>query len=109
MEYVHECAFCGWHRRAATPTILTPRCPGCGCMLRSVRASADDPLAGPLVAPLPWAAPPSRAAHAVGRVVALAFIVAAAKAGWEAGGVWLALGGLSLMGLLTVPLLAPDG
>ena len=108
MEYVHECAFCGWHRRAATPTILSPPCPGCGCMLRSARASAEDPLAAGLAAPFP-AGGTSRAAHVVGRLVALVFIVAAAKAGWEAGGAWLALGSLALMGLLTVPLLAPDG
>jgi diguanylate cyclase (GGDEF)-like protein len=32
---VHYCAFCGWRREAASLTVLTPRCPQCGCRLSS--------------------------------------------------------------------------
>jgi hypothetical protein len=108
MEYLHECTFCGWSRQAASPTILSPQCPACGCTLRSERAAIGTKLpAGPADAVTPWVSPPL--ARSLGRVAGILFVLAAAKAGYEAGGLWPALGGLSLVGLLTVPLLAPDG
>jgi hypothetical protein len=107
MDYVHECAFCGWHRPATSPTILAPACPACGCMLSSARRPADDET--PAVTSPPALRAHSPLARFGARLAAAVFMVGSAKAGYDAGGVWMALGGLSAMGLLTVPLLAPDG
>jgi hypothetical protein len=108
MDYVHECAFCGWRRQAPSPTILSPGCPTCGCTLRSERAAGEGTVLATAAAALTPSVSPS-VARALGRVAAILLMLAAAKAGYDAGGVWPALGGLSLMGLLTVPLLVPDG
>src|SRR3954453_3883707 len=38
MEYAHHCPMCAWHRPAASATVLKPKCPRCGGILRAVRA-----------------------------------------------------------------------
>ena len=38
MSYVHHCNWCGWRRDAASPTLLAPHCPDCGCLLETVPA-----------------------------------------------------------------------
>src|SRR4051812_2880912 len=38
MEYAHHCPMCAWHRPAASATVLKPKCPRCGGVLRAVRA-----------------------------------------------------------------------
>jgi diguanylate cyclase (GGDEF)-like protein/putative nucleotidyltransferase with HDIG domain len=40
--FVHYCVFCGHSAEAASATMLTPSCPGCGCALRACE-SADFP------------------------------------------------------------------
>ena len=38
MEHAHHCPLCSWHRLAPSATILKPKCPRCGGVLRAVRA-----------------------------------------------------------------------
>jgi hypothetical protein len=105
---VHECAFCGWERPAASPTVLSPGCPRCGCMLRSV--SAAGRAAAPAV-PEPASREeraPGRILAVFGRLTAVAVMLAATQAGWVHGGPFIAMVGFSLAGLATLPLLIPD-
>jgi diguanylate cyclase (GGDEF)-like protein len=45
-RFVHRCSFCGWSRPGRSSTVVSPRCPDCGCTLEglSVREAerADD-------------------------------------------------------------------
>src|SRR4051794_449259 len=38
MEYAHHCPMCSWHRPAASATVLKPKCPRCGGVLRALPA-----------------------------------------------------------------------
>ena len=45
VEHVHYCVYCGWSRKAASATMLAPRCERCGCALRAARREAYRRLA----------------------------------------------------------------
>jgi hypothetical protein len=106
MAYVHACLFCGWSRPAASPTIMTPQCEGCGCVLVS------SPERPPLPAALPSlghrASIPAPLGWLVKGLAAAAVIAAGTKVGYDAGGAWLAGAGFSVGGLLSVPPLLPE-
>ena len=105
MAYVHACLFCGWSRPAETPTIMSPRCGDCGCVLVS---GPEAPALGPALPSLPGARPIPPALGAVLKGLAAAAVIAAGtKVGYDAGGPWLAGAGFSIGGLMAVPPLLP--
>lgn len=107
MAYVHQCAFCDWHRPAGSATVLEPLCERCGCALHAVPASEFEHSRRPSS---PRA---SRLDARVGRfavfVAAGLLLFAMARAGFVAGGAPIALAAAGLAALLTAPLLASVG
>jgi hypothetical protein len=104
MEFVHRCLFCGWQRDAGSPTILSPHCERCGCLLASGRR-AD-------LAPTLETTPRQRRVNVsagAGRWLrVLAFcsaLLAAMVTGYDAGGAWVAVGALGASGLAATPLI----
>ena len=82
VEYVHACAFCGWRREDTTAIALPPGCPTCGCAVDSLpRAEFDAADPAP---PARRATP--RAVRALGVLLAVAFLCAAARGGHQLAG-----------------------
>jgi hypothetical protein len=105
VEFVHECLFCGLSRPSPAPAIVAPVCPGCGCVLVSSRAHEHEEMELPSLERA-GSLPPALSAL-VKAVAAAALMVAAAKAGLDAGGPWIAGVGFSAAGLFAVPALVP--
>ena len=102
-EWVHRCPLCEWSRQATSPTILQPRCENCGGLLEPVPAASAPATTAHLRAVTPRLSP------AYGRLLRFALVglllFAAARFGWQAGGFGLALTGIGIVGLFTVPLI----
>lgn len=103
MDYVHRCFFCGWHRAAASPTVVNPRCEKCGCALSSV-AAIDFQPAEVLLGQEGGLAPALRLLAVLGAVL---MAIAAARAGYGEGGPAIAVIAAGVWGLFSVSLL-PD-
>jgi hypothetical protein len=101
MDFVHHCFFCGWRREAKSPTILSPHCERCGCLLSSSRNDEAPPRLAALE--LGRARPRPVIGHVL-KLTALASLMFAATVwGLGAGGPWVALGAFAASGLLAVP------
>jgi hypothetical protein len=104
MEFVHRCLFCGWQRDASSPTILSPHCERCGCLLSSGRPADFSPTLE--TTPRLRRVGLSPAAARWLRIVAFAAaLVAAMVTGYNAGGVWVGIGALGASGLAATPLM----
>jgi hypothetical protein len=107
VRFEHLCEFCDWRRLAASPTILAPAaCPVCGCALAS-RAVAPGGAATADPREAEWTLGP-RGVAAVRPMMLVAMLGLAAaltSAGYSAGGIWTAIGGLGLAGFLALPLI----
>jgi hypothetical protein len=100
VEFVHFCAFCGWQRPGASPTILSPACEGCGCPLRSAtRAEHDDALRNEAAASVVAGADRSSLVKHATVAGGAVLTAAAAKAGYSEGGAWIALVAFGMAGL----------
>lgn len=87
--------------------MLQPHCDGCGGLLESVPAHAEETAAGPaLRGPVPQISP------AFGRILRFALVAllmfSAARFGWSAGGPGLATAAIGVVGLFTVPLIVGE-
>ena len=104
--WVHRCSWCGWSREAGSPTMLAPRCETCGGLLEAVPATTAPGVPSQLRAVAPRVSP------AFGRLLRLAFVglllFAAARFGWNAGGAGLAICGVGIVGLFTIPLVVEE-
>jgi hypothetical protein len=105
MEFVHRCHFCGWQREASSPTILEPRCEGCGSLLDSGRVddSRTDLALEPRFVPSVRLSP--RLARGLRLSTFGTVLLTAAATGLQAGGPWMALGALGAAGLAVTPAL----
>jgi hypothetical protein len=87
--------------------MLRPRCDGCGGLLESMPARADDPTTDPS---LRGSAP--QLSPAFGRILRFALLAllmfSAARFGWQAGGPGLATAAVGVVGLFTVPLIVGE-
>lgn len=104
--WTHRCPWCGWSRDAASATMLEPRCGECGGLLESLQSVAAPAVASPFRVPQRGLSP------AFGRLLRVVLVgllmFAAARVGWDAGGIGLAVAGLGLVGLFTVPLIVGE-
>jgi hypothetical protein len=107
VPFVHECLFCGFSRQADAAAIVRPACERCGCVLVSSPSSEREELAMPALDRAP-SLPPVLASLAKA-LAAAAVMAAATKAGYDAGGPWIAGVGFSASGLVAVPALIPEG
>ena len=99
VEYVHACAFCGWGREDTTAIVLPPGCPACGCAVDSMtRAEFDAAVPAP---PARRATP--RSVRALGVLLAVAFLCAAARGGYQLGGVNGAITAVGFAGYALLP------
>jgi hypothetical protein len=106
VRFVHECLFCGFSRRATAAAIVRPACEQCGCVLVSSPVAERREVAMPVLDRAPTVSP---VLASVGKALAAtALIVAATKAGYDAGGPWIAGVGFSVSGLVAVPALVPE-
>jgi hypothetical protein len=100
VDFVHFCAFCGWHRSGHSPTILSPACESCGCALRSTtRAEYEEARAGEAPPAEGLAADHRRLVKAATLGGGAILTAAAAKAGYSEGGAWIALVAFGMAGL----------
>jgi hypothetical protein len=103
--WTHRCALCGWSREAASATMLAPHCENCGGLLEALpaeeaRAEHQVRVSAPHLSP---------AFGRVARFVLVALLLfAAARFGWDAGGLGLALTAVGIVGLFTVPLIVGE-
>lgn len=109
MSFVHHCVFCSWHRDARCATLLEPACERCGCPLTSTPREEYQAQALYTASERAHDALPSyRWLGAVLRWAGVVLLVAVAtRAGYEEGGVAMALVGLGAAGLLAVPAMVP--
>ena len=108
MEYVHHCIVCGWDRYAASPTVTSPRCENCGCALASMHASHVPVPAGPVKA-IALPEPVNRALVKSAAVAGMAVLMlAAVRTGYHAGGLFMAMTAVGLVGLLMVMVAAAE-
>ena len=105
--WLHRCPWCGWSREGDSQTILEPRCGTCGGLLEAVPAGGTGAHENSaLRAQLP---PISPAFGRLLRVALLALLMfSAARIGWDAGGVGLAVAAVGVVGLFTVPLIVGE-
>ena len=86
--------------------MLEPRCGRCGGLLEAAPAGASAAVASPFRVPAPQLSP------AFGRVIRFTLVAllmfAAARFGWESGGLGLGLAGVGVVGLFTVPLIVGE-
>jgi hypothetical protein len=87
--------------------MLQPHCGGCGGLLESVPAPAEDTTPDPaLRGSIPHISP------AFGRILGFALLAllmfSAARFGWSAGGPGLATAAVGVVGLFTVPLIVGE-
>ena len=99
--FVHHCFFCGWRRESSSPTILSPHCERCGCLLSSSRE--DQAPGGTGVLEAGRARPRAAVGHALKLAALSSLMFAATLWGYEAGGPWVGLGAFAASGLLAVP------
>jgi hypothetical protein len=104
MPYVHECLFCGFSRQAEAAAIVRPTCEECGCVLVSSPSGGQE-VAMPALDRAPML--PRGLVNLAKAVAAATLMVAATKAGYDAGGAWIAGVGFSVAGLVAVPALVP--
>jgi hypothetical protein len=87
--------------------MLSPRCDSCGGLLEAVPSSAGKAVPG---APFRVAAP--HLSPAFGRILRFALFAllmfAAARFGYDAGGMGLAIAAVGVVGLFTVPLIVGE-
>ncbi len=108
MEYVHYCVVCDWERHAAAPTVTSPRCENCGCALASMHVSDAPVPAGPVKA-IALPEPVSRALVKSAAVTGMAVLMlAAVRTGYDAGGPFMAMTAVGLVGLLVVMVMAAE-
>jgi hypothetical protein len=105
MPFVHECLFCGFSRRSDAAAIVRPACEHCGCVLVSSPSGDSEEMAMPVLDRAPVL--PHGLVTVAKAAVAAALMVAATKAGYDAGGGWIAGVGFSVSGLVAVPALVP--
>lgn len=108
MRHEHYCAFCGWRRGAATPTMLAPAaCPDCGCALASRTLGDEDRPAADAEERRGWrpSGPPPALTRALVLALAVVGAVLLAATGYSVGGAWFAIGAAGLGGFLLAPLL----
>ena len=106
-SWVHRCPWCEWSRPGSSPTMIEPRCTGCGGLLEALPAGPgglnDDDAFG---VHLPALSP------AFGRLLRLVLftllLFSAARFGWGAGGGSLAVAATGVVGLFTVPLIVGE-
>jgi hypothetical protein len=96
---MHGCSFCGWTRISATPVMLTPSCPRCGCAL-DARAAGEGASSSPA-----WAPPARviRVLRAVGLLLGALALYAAASLGFHSGGPAGAMVAFGVGGFLVLP------
>ncbi len=105
MARVHKCLFCGWSRPAPSGAMLTPLCATCGAVMRC--EDGEDPAAG--------ASGPAEArgrrmtTRLAGAAVGIVLVLTMTRAGFEYGGVPIALAALGVAVLLVIPLVASVG
>ena len=103
--WVHICPWCEWSRPGDSATLLEPHCDNCGGLLEAAPAAAPQHSSSFRVA-APQLSP------AFGRILRFALVAllmfAAARFGWESGGVGLALAGIGVVGLFMVPLIVGE-
>jgi hypothetical protein len=100
MRYLHICSFCGWERERATPVMLAPACPDCGCALDARAVGAGEGAGGVALA-LPLAA--LAALRRAGIALSLLMLYAAAKLGYSAAGPSGAMVAFGVGGFLLLP------
>jgi hypothetical protein len=100
MEFVHDCPFCGWSRAAATPVVLPPGCPECGCAVDSREAAGASRAA----AAAPRALPTSRPLRAALWLFGVALLYTAAHAGSSFAGLSGAITAVGIAGFVLLPL-----
>lgn len=87
--------------------MLAPRCDECGGLLESAPAAAPRASNSPVASA--FAIQPRGLSPAFSRLVRFVFVAllmfAGARLGWDSGGGGLAVAGLGLVGLFTVPLI----
>ena len=87
--------------------MLSPRCENCGGLLEAVAA---DEAASTLAELSAFRAP--KISPAFGRLIRVALVAlllfAAARLGWQSGGIGLAVAVVGVVGLLTVPLIVGE-
>jgi hypothetical protein len=107
--WVHVCPWCDWSREADSPTILAPRCANCGGLLEAVAA---DRAAGNLAELPAFVIAAPQISPAFGRLIRFALVAlllfAAARFGWQSGGIGLAVAAVGVVGLFTVPLIVGE-
>jgi hypothetical protein len=106
VPFVHECLFCGYSRSSAAAAIVRPVCEHCGCVLVSSPSSGREEVAMPVL-DRGTSVPPLLASLAKA-LAAAAVMTAATKAGFDAGGPWIAGVGFSVSGLVALPALVPE-
>ena len=102
MEYVHRCIVCDWQRAANSPAVTSPRCENCGCALEGVHASDIVALhAAPagIQVPVHLQAALTRFAAIAGAAL---LMLAAARTGYTAGGLAIAVTAVGVAGLIVV-------
>ena len=99
---------CDWERPAAAPAVTSPRCENCGCALESVHASdvaAAEWLAEGIAVPEGVRRAFTRAAAIAGTAV---LMLAAARTGYTAGGLAMAVTAIGVAGLFIVMTMAAE-
>ena len=105
--WVHRCPWCEWSRGGASATMMRPRCESCGGLLEALPITSVElhEDAAPKVS-LPALSP------AFGRILRFVLftllVFSAARFGWAAGGIGLALATSGVVGLFTVPLIVEE-
>jgi hypothetical protein len=106
-SWVHKCPWCGWSREGDSATMLAPRCASCGGLLEAAPSTPDKPVGA---AAFRVAAP--HLSPAFGRVLRFALFAvlmfAAARFGFEAGGIGLGVAAVGVVGLFSVPLIVGE-
>jgi hypothetical protein len=105
MPFIHECLFCGFSRHADAAAIVRPACEQCGCVLVS-SPSGEKEVPMPVLDGTPVL--PRGLVNFAKAAAAATLMVAATKAGYDAGGPWIAGVGFSVSGLVAVPALVPE-
>lgn len=89
--------------------MLSPRCENCGSLLEATAADSSGGAPGELRG-FPIGAP--QMSPAFGRLIRFALVAlllfAAARFGWQSGGLGLAVAAVGVVGLFTVPLIVGE-
>ena len=105
-SWVHICPWCGWSRPGDSGTMLKPHCGDCGGLLEAA------PAGRPQAPDSTFRVAPPQLSPAFGRILRFALVgllmYASGRFGWESGGLGLALAGVGVVGLFTVPLIVGE-